>query len=128
MTNIPIALVFWRWYYGEAVKDVLTGWRNYIIFSLNYFSIPLLLRTLFSPWRRDITKKPRGLDVQRIFEYVAFNSISRGLGFLVRFFTIIAGIIFSLVVVISGFVFFVIWLILPFAIAGLLILAIILLL
>ena len=125
---MPIALVFWRWYYGEAVKDVLTGWRNYIIFSLNYFSIPLLLRTLFSPWRRDITKKPRGLDVQRIFEYVAFNSISRGLGFLVRFFTIIAGIIFSLVVVISGFVFFVIWLILPFAIAGLLILAIILLL
>ena len=125
---MPIALVFWRWYYGEAVKDILTGWRNYIIFSLNYFSIPLLLRTLFSPWRRDITKKPRGLDVQRIFEYVAFNSISRGLGFLVRFFTIIAGIIFSLVVVISGFVFFVIWLILPFAIAGLLILAIILLL
>jgi len=125
---MPIAIVFWRWYYGEAVKDVLTGWRNYIIFSLNYFSIPLLLRTLFSPWRRDITKKPRGLDVQRIFEYVAFNSISRGLGFLVRFFTIIAGIIFSLVVVISGFVFFVIWLILPFAIAGLLILAIILLL
>jgi len=128
MIGMPIAIVFWRWYYGEAVKDVLTGWRNYIIFSLNYFSIPLLLRTLFSPWRRDITKKPRGLDVQRIFEYVAFNSISRGLGFLVRFFTIIAGIIFSLVVVISGFVFFVIWLILPFAIAGLLILAIILLL
>ena len=128
MIGMPIAIVFWRWYYGEAVKDVLTGWRNYIIFSLNYFSIPLLLRTLFSPWRRDITKKPRGLDFQKLFEYIAFNSISRGLGFLVRFFTIIAGIIFSLVVVISGFVFFVIWLILPFAIAGLLILAIILLL
>ena len=121
---MPIAIVFWRWYYGQAIKDVLTGWRNYIIFSLNYFSIPLLLKTLFAPWKRDITKKPRGLDLQKLFEYIAFNTISRGLGFLVRFFTIIVGIIFSLLVIVLGAIFFVIWLLLPFVIAGLLILAI----
>ena len=128
MTSMPIAIVFWRWYYGQAIKDVLTGWRNYIIFSLNYFSIPLLLKTLLAPWKRDITKKPRGLDIQKFFEYIAFNSISRGLGFLVRFFTIIVGIIFSLLVIVLGAVFFVIWLLLPFIIAGLLILAIVLIL
>jgi len=125
---MPIALVFWRWYYGEAIKDVLTAWRNYIIFSLNYFSIPLLLKTLFAPWKRDITRKPRGLDFKKLFEYVAFNTISRGLGFLVRFFTIIVGIIFFFLVLILGLLFFIIWLCLPFTIAGLLILAIILLL
>lgn len=111
---MPIAIVFWRWYYGEAIKDVLTGWKNYIIFSLNYFSIPLLLRTILAPWKRDITKKPRGLDVKKIFEYIAFNLISRGIGFLVRFFTIIFGIVFFILVLVFGFIFFVVWLILPF--------------
>ena len=124
---MPIALVFWRWYYGEAVKDVLTGWRNYIIFSLNYFSIPLLIKTIFAPWRRDITRKPRGFDIKKFFEYIAFNSISRGIGFIVRFFTIIVGIIFFLLVIVLGAIFFVIWLLLPFLIVGLFILALILL-
>lgn len=125
---MPIAIVFWRWYYGEAIKDVLTGWKNYIIFSLNYFSIPLLLRTILNPWKRDITRKPRGFDVKKVFEYISFNLISRGIGFLVRFFTIIVGIIFFLLVLVFGFVFFIVWLILPFAIVGLFIFAIILLL
>jgi len=126
--GMPIAIVFWRWYYGQAIKDVLFGWRNYIIFSLNYFSIPLLLKTLLAPWKRDITRKPRGLDLKKLFEYITFNSISRGLGFIVRFFTILVGIIFFFLVLILGLLFFVIWLILPFIIVGLLVLAIILLL
>lgn len=124
---MPIVIIFWRWYYGEAIKDVLIAWRNYIIFSLNYFSIPLLLRTLFSPWRRDITRKPRGLDFQKLFEYIAFNSISRGIGFLVRFLTIIIGVVFFFLVLILGLLFFIIWLCLPFIIIGFLIFAIILL-
>lgn len=124
---MPIALVFWRWYYGESVKDVLTGWKNFIIFALNYFSIPLLLKTLFAPWKRDITRRPHGLDLKKLFEYLAFNTISRGIGFLVRFFTIIVGIIFLILVIAAGAVFFVLWLILPLALIGLIIFAFILL-
>jgi len=121
---MPIVLVFWRWYYGDALKNILTAWRNYIIFALHYFSIPLLLRTLFAPWRRDITRKPHGLDFKKIFEYVAFNAISRGLGFLVRLFTIIFGIVFLFGVIVLGAVFFVIWIFLPLVLVGLLIFAI----
>jgi len=125
---MPIVLVFWRWYYGYAFKNILTAWRNYILFVLHYFSIPLLLRTLFAPWRRDITLKPHGFDFKKIFEYVAFNGISRGLGFLVRFCTIIFGIIFLVVVIISGAIFVLVWIFLPLITAGLLIFAISLLL
>lgn len=124
---MPIALVFWRWYYGESVKDVLTGWKNFIIFALNYFSIPLLLKTLLAPWKRDITRRPRGLDLKKLFEYLAFNTISRGIGFLVRFFTIIVGIIFLILVIAAGAVFFVLWLILPLALIGLIVFAFVLL-
>lgn len=124
---MPIALIFWRWYYGEAAKNVLTAWKNYIIFANNYFSIPLLFKTLFAPWKRDITKKPRGFDVKKFFEYLAFSAISRTIGFIVRFFTIIVGIIFLILVIVSGAVFFVLWIILPLIILGLLIFAAVLL-
>lgn len=124
---ISIMPLFWQWYYTEAVRDVLQGWRNFIIFSLEYFSIPLLLKTIFAPWKRDITKKPRGLDFKKFFEYLVFNAISRGLGFLVRFFTIIVGILFLLLVIVIGALFFIIWLILPLMMIGLLVLGFILL-
>ena len=123
-----VILIFWRWYYTEAVRNILKAWRNFIIFSLEYFSIPLLFKTLFAPWKRDITKKPRGLDIKMILQYLAYNTISRGLGFLVRFFTIIAGIVFFLLIIVLGAVFFVIWIFLPLIFLGLFILAILFLL
>jgi hypothetical protein len=121
---MPIILVFWKWYYGEAVKNVLAAWMNFIIFALNYFSIPLLLKTLFAPWKRDITRKPRGLDMKKFFDYLVFNLISRGLGFLVRVITILIGIVFLILVVVAGAIFFVLWLVMPLVLLGLLILAI----
>ena len=121
---MPIILVFWKWYYGEAMKNVLAAWRNFILFALNYFSIPLLLRTLFAPWKRDITRKPRGLDIKKLFDYLAFNLISRGLGFLVRVITILIGIVFLVLVAVAGAIFFALWLVMPLVLLGLLILAI----
>ena len=118
---MPIALIFWRWYYGEAVGEVLRGWKNFIIFATQYFSIPLLLKTLLAPWRRDITRRPRGLDLKKFFEYLAFNVISRGTGFLIRFITIIVGIIFLVFTIFAGAVFFILWLFLPLILLGLLI-------
>ncbi|MBU2563987.1 hypothetical protein KKA23_00155 [Patescibacteria group bacterium] len=118
-----IILIFWKWYYTKGVKNILFAWKNFILFSVEYFSIPLLLKTLFSPWKRDITKKPRGLDLKKIFEYISFNTISRGLGFVIRFFTILVGILFFLLTLIIGCFIFIIWLILPLIFIGLLILA-----
>lgn len=124
---MAIALVFWKWYYGEAVKNVLNAWRNFIIFALNYFSIPLLLKTLFAPWKRDITRRPRGLDIKKFFDYLTFNLISRGLGFLVRIVTILVGIIFLILTAVVGAIFFALWLVMPLVLLGLLIFAILLL-
>lgn len=123
---MSLVVIFWRWYYGQAVKNILVGWRSFVIFVSEYFSIPLLFKTLLSPWKRDITKRPRGLDFKKLFECLTYNLISRGIGFFVRFFTILIGIIFLLLTAITGAVFFVIWLVLPLITLGLFIMAIIL--
>ncbi len=123
----PIILQFWKWYYTRAVKGLINIWKNFIIFVQEYYSIPLLLRTLFSPWKRDVTRKPRGLDIKKLFEALAFNAISRTIGFLVRSVTIIFGLICLLGVIVLGFIALIVWLILPFVLIFLIIMGILLL-
>lgn len=118
---------FWGWYYTGAVKNLLRIWRDFIIFVREYYSIPLLLRTLLAPWRKDITRRPRGLDIKRLFEAFMFNLISRSMGFTVRFFTIIIGSICLLAVIILGLIALIIWLLLPVILAFLIITGLLLL-
>lgn len=123
-----IILRFWGWYYSGAVKSLIKIWRNFIIFVREYYSIPLLLKTLIVPWRRDITRRPRGLDIKKLFEALAFNLISRGIGFIIRSITVVIGLICLIGIIILGFVTLVIWLILPmvllfFIVVGVLLLA-----
>jgi hypothetical protein len=123
-----IVLRFWGWYYTGAVKNLVRAWKNFIIFVREYYSIPLLLRTLIVPWRRDVTRRPRGLDIKKLFEALAFNLISRGIGFIIRSITVVIGLICLIGVIILGFVTLVIWLILPmvllfFIVVGVLLLA-----
>ncbi|MBD3282096.1 MAG: hypothetical protein GF387_00570 [Candidatus Portnoybacteria bacterium] len=125
---IKTVLIFLYWFYNEEVKDIIKGWKNFLIFSTEYFSIPLLLKTLFSPWKRDITKKPRGLDLKKIFEYIMYNLISRGTGFIIRFFTIIVGIFFFILTIIAGAIILILWLFLPLIILVLIALFLILIL
>ena len=113
----PIILRFWSWYYYGAIKNLIRIWRDFIIFVREYYSIPLLLRTLISPWKRDITRKPRGLNIKKLIETFAFNAISRSLGFFVRSITIIIGLICLIGVILLGFIAIIIWIVLPFILA-----------
>ena len=123
----PIILRFWGWYYSGAVKGLIRAWRNFIIFIREYYSIPLLLRTIFAPWKRDITRRPRGLDIKRFAEVFAFNVISRILGFLVRSVTIVIGSICLVGVIIFGAVALIIWVLLPLVLAFFIIVGLLLL-
>lgn len=113
LQNKIIVLQFWSWYYTGAVRSLIKIWRNFIIFVREYYSIPLLLRTLFYPWRRDITKYGRGFSINNFLETFSFNLISRGLGFCVRLLTIVLGLICLSGVAILGALALIIWLILP---------------
>jgi len=122
-----VILRFWAWYYSGAIKSLLGIWHNFIIFVREYYSIPLLLRTLFHPWRRDITKYGRGFSIKNFLETLSFNLISRGLGLFIRLFTIVIGLISLLGVIVLGLIAFIIWLILPVVLIFMIIFGILLL-
>ncbi len=80
----------------------LVSWKNLLVYSFNAFSTPLLLKTLFDPWKRDD-------DVGRnstFLERFVFAIISRVLGFIARLFLILVGLIFYLLTVCTFPIFF----------------------
>ncbi len=102
------------WHYTRAFRDIGSVWLNFMWFILHFFSIPLLLRTLFSPWRRVSAGHKKG-DLEDYAQAIAFNLMSRLVGFLVRIVLVVVGLI-ALTLLILGFVVFLIaWSFLPFA-------------
>lgn len=112
---------WFRWHFYERSRFLLEAWRNFILFSVNFFSTPLLLKTLFSPWRRYNWSYPRGFDFKEFFETLTSNFFSRFLGAICRLVLIIIGTIFQVFVVFTGAIIFLGWLFLPLLVlAGLL--------
>ncbi len=108
-----ILIRYLQWHFYDAPAEILTGWRNFLEFGLNYFSIPLLLKTLFLPWRRYSESYGKGFDLGRWFDAFTFNMMSRGIGAIMRFFFIIIGLTIEAFIFIGGAAVFLAWLILP---------------
>ena len=115
-----ILIQYLIWYFFDVPKEVLRGWKNFLLFNLNYFSLPLLFKTLFSHWRQYKWGYGRGFDAWRYFETFFSNLISRVLGAIMRTFLILIGILTEILIFISGLILFLGWLLLPvFLIGGL---------
>jgi len=108
--------IFFQWMafqFFEVPGSLIKAWRNFLLFNLNYFSIPLLLKTFFSPWRRYKWAYPRGFELGGYLEVFISNLISRILGAILRFFLIILGILAEIFIMFAGMVIFLGWLVLP---------------
>jgi len=104
---------FIEWYFFEHPQRIIRGWKNLLKFNLEYFSIPLLLKTLFSPWKRYRWSYGRGFDLRRYLEAFVSNAISRGLGAILRIFLIIIGIGVEFLLLIGGIIGLILWFIWP---------------
>ncbi len=72
------------WHYSIALQRILVIWKNMLWFTVHYFSIPLLLRSLFAPWKRMTESKGKGWDMEAIAGAIVINFFSRFLGALIR--------------------------------------------
>ncbi|MEK7140711.1 MAG: AAA family ATPase [Patescibacteria group bacterium] len=80
----------------------IQSWKNLLIYAFNVFSIPLLWKTLFAPWKRDSDAGP-GMG---LLEKVTFAILSRIIGFIARITLIIVGLLFTLLVFFTFPIFF----------------------
>jgi len=105
---------FLIWHYSKGLKFYISRWFSYFDWINHYFSVPLLIKTLFAPWKRLIvTDRSPGFNLQKFMEKFTFNIISRGIGAIVRFSLIWVGIILIIFVYIAGILGLLVWLVIP---------------
>ena len=112
--NIFVVWLIWQFY--KVPKFLLGVWKNYIMFALNYLSVPALLKSLFSPWRRYRFNYPKWFEVGEFLSTLIFNVVSRFMGFLMRIVLIIGGVFFQIFVILIGLIIFLLWILIPFII------------
>ena len=110
-----IALIFFYWLFVESTARVARTWFFFLRFGLNFFSVPLLLRTFFSPWHRYWYGYPKDFNPVELFYAVFGNLMSSVIGVILRSLFILLGIIFDVFVFVIGLAVLIFWITLPFA-------------
>ncbi len=107
------------WWYGAGIALVIRKIRSWLASMYDYFSIDLLLRTLFAPFRQISAGRvngPIGIQMRAFFD----RAFSRMIGGFIRSMMIIFGIVALLLTVMAGVLYLVMWIVMPLlTIAGL---------
>ena len=109
-----IVVQYFSWYFFDQPLAILKGWKNLLLFNLNFFSIPVLLKSFFSPWRKYQVSYGRGFDAPRYLEAFLSNLIFRFLGMILRIILIFLGLFLEVLIFFLGAILFLLWLISPF--------------
>lgn len=114
----PLAFIstYIVWHYTQALSGTVRLWLNALWFVQHFFSLPLLAKTLFSPWRRLNETYQGGLNFENIASLIIVNTLMRLVGAVIRLFVIAIGLIAFITAFLGGIVFFVIWLLAPIVI------------
>jgi|SRR5581483_4126318 len=104
-----IALI--RWWYGRGMIDVWRSIGRHINHLQLSFAIPVLLRSLVSPWRQIVAVPGRSMDEK--LRAVGDNLISRTIGFFIRLGTLIMAFILIVLSSIFGLLAAISWPLLP---------------
>jgi hypothetical protein len=108
-----LALEFFGWWYGAGWRLLARNMQKRMRGLARMFSVSILVRTIFAPWKRIITYPGKGLDAQ--MHAMADNMVSRLVGFTIRVFVLIAAGITLLLGGILSMVELVAWPLLPIA-------------
>jgi hypothetical protein len=88
--NQPIVLAVFYWWFAIKPRQLFYIYSKIIRKIRQFFSMSLLLRTLFAPWKRDEVDMGN-LSLQDRFRVLMMNLVSRLVGAAVRGGTILVG-------------------------------------
>jgi hypothetical protein len=117
-----LALEVLRWWYSAGYGKLFRKLRHKLSSIGLYFSVPMLLRTLFDPWRRVISYGDNSfIDSLRA---ILDNTISRFVGFTVRLIVIFAASFSIMILSVIAVVVIILWPLVPIGALALILLGI----
>ena len=118
-----LGLSLLQWWYGAGWASALDQAESRLKKAYRLFAVPLLLETLFAPWRRIITAPGAGLGAH--IRAAVDNAISRIIGFIVRISVLFAALLVLVMTAIWSMIELAVWPLVPIAVLLLPILGII---
>lgn len=107
---------YFGWHYSQAL---VAWWRIYgngLWFLFHFFSVALLFRTLFSPWRRLAESYPGRFAPESIAETLVVNLLMRLVGFTIRVIFLSVALVVLAGAFLLGWITLIVWLCAPFLI------------
>ncbi len=108
-----VLIEYYKWHYGRSLAEFFKISKTFFGFLIHFFSISLLLRTLFHPWRRMKEQYSGGLDLKALFSSLIVNTLMRLIGIISRLVIILLGIFTLLSSFVVSVVGFIVWIFLP---------------
>lgn len=115
---------YFYWHYVYGGKEVRNFFKNIVWFLWNFFSIELLLKTLFVPWQR-LREDGRKGDLWSYVEAFIITTLMRVIGAGMRTIFIAVGLVVISIILLIGIVISLVWFIIPLILVGALITGII---
>ena len=104
-----LIISFFKWWYTRGFKNYLIGFANRLKDAADFFSIRLLIRNFFSPFRQISAEGTTSLAldarIRAFFDYL----LSCIIGAFIRFFILIAGFIIIFLQFVLGLAGMILW-------------------
>jgi hypothetical protein len=108
-----VLLLFFRWWYSAGWLNAFDRIVARIKNIYNDFSLPILLRTIFEPWKQITSYAPRESSFDLKLRVWFDNIFARIIGFVIRITVILFSVVIMIFVAIFGLVIALIWPIVP---------------
>lgn len=108
-----LVISFFRWWYGRGFGEYLAGFVDGLRDAADFFSIRLLVRNLFAPFRQISAERRDNLPLSERIHAWSDLLISRLVGAAVRFMILIAGTVVLVIRVAIGLVLGILWPMMP---------------
>jgi hypothetical protein len=109
---------YFIWHYTVAFREILHVWKNFFWFTFHFFSISLLFRSLFAPWKRMTETRSGTFNLEDLAGVLIINLLSRLIGFLLRSLVIIIGLCVLSILLIGLICLYCFWVTAPLILIG----------
>ncbi|MFT7644571.1 MAG: hypothetical protein ACI9BF_000220 [Candidatus Paceibacteria bacterium] len=108
------------WHYSRGLLEIFHVWLNLLWFVVYFFSLPQLMNSWFSPWKRIVEKRKMNWNLEDIAGVIIVGIISRIIGFTLRTVIIFIGLVCLFITILGGLATYVFWVAAPLIIISLL--------
>ncbi len=108
---------YFSWHYSQSFKDLSALISRFGSFILKFFSIKILIKTFFTPWKL-IIDHSHNRKLYEITSAFVITNIMRLIGVIIRTFVIIMGLISYLIFNLISIFIYIIWFLIPLILLG----------